>query len=115
MTELNPAAEAERLAKLAVAEGAQIGDFLKTDAESIKTDLTGDVEKVAAEVKPVETVAKTDADTVETDVKTDTTTAAAAIRPARRCRCWKGSWRRLIDLGGHSGHPVRDLRRAFRS
>jgi hypothetical protein len=90
MTEFNPAAEAERLAKLAVAEGAQIGDILKTDAGTVETDVKDDVEKVVAEVDPAKTVAqtdvaaiKTDAGTVETVVKADTTTAVDAIKTAQ--------------------------------
>jgi hypothetical protein len=90
MTEFNPAAEAERLAKLALAEGEQIGDVLKTDAGDVETDVKSEVEKVAAEVEPAKTAAqtdvvaaKTDAGTVETVVKADTTTAVDAIKTAQ--------------------------------
>jgi hypothetical protein len=80
MTELNPAAEAERLAKLAVAEGAKIGDVLKTDAEDIKTDLTGDVAKVLGDAAIVQTHTITGITGAVDAIKAGTTTAAATIQ-----------------------------------
>jgi hypothetical protein len=72
MSEFNPAAEAERLA----AEAAKAGATIKTDAETIVTDVETDAEKVVAEVKPTET-------TVETDVKANATTVVDALKTAQ--------------------------------
>jgi flagellar motor switch/type III secretory pathway protein FliN len=72
MSEFNPVAEAERLA----AEAAKAGATIKTDAETIVTDVETDAEKVVAEVKPTET-------TVETDVKANATTVVDALKTAQ--------------------------------
>jgi hypothetical protein len=46
MTEFNPAAEADKLVQRAIADAAKAGATIETDVEGIKTDITGEAEKV---------------------------------------------------------------------
>jgi len=83
MTEFNPAAEAEKIAAQAKADLEKAGTEIKTEAETIKTDVTGDVAKALSEVKPAETTVLTDVTTIKTDAATGTTTAADALKTAQ--------------------------------